>query len=64
MGFPKAEEIVTHSVQVSSPSVNIADKVIQQVGSTHFLGLTIDDCHSWDAHVNNISKTLNSGIFA
>lgn len=44
-------------------SITMADKVIQEVGSSKCLGLTFDDCLSWDAHyVNNLSKELKSDV--
>lgn len=45
LNFPKTNIIqfhTNHSRNVSSPLITMADKVIQEVGSTTFLGLTID----------------------
>lgn len=53
-----------HYRNLSSPSIKIANKVTQWAGSTTFLVLTIDDCLSWDAHVNNLSKKFNSGVYS
>lgn len=44
--------------------LRIEGKSIQQVDSTKFLGVSIDNALSWESHINNLSKQLTSVCYA
>ncbi len=59
LNFSKTNYIQFHTKQSrinSSPLIALKDKQIVEVKQTKFLGVTIDNCFSWDAHIEILSK--------
>ena len=58
--------MVFHSVNKSIPQLNISmgQVLIEKVNSFIFLGVTLDPCLSWKAHINNLSLKVsrNCGV--
>ncbi|KAG8271204.1 hypothetical protein J6590_108210 [Homalodisca vitripennis] len=47
-----------------NPNILINDSSLDQVSYTKFLGLTIDKNLSWNLHIEQIIKRINSGLYA
>jgi hypothetical protein len=48
---------------VFSPNIVIGEGNLNQITSTKFLGLEVDQNLSWDKHIDNITQKIHSGIY-
>ncbi|KAG8248436.1 hypothetical protein J6590_108530 [Homalodisca vitripennis] len=55
----------THKNKLSpQPKIEVQNTQIERVDQIKFLGLTLDECLTWDGHIQVIQRKISSGLYA